>query len=100
MACVETERPGAGSSQIGDMSDGSKRMSDVAGKLADVGALGDGGGQGHSSSANADPFRRAGPSFRGMTNRRVRESSPGGLYLDLFAGARSGVGRLAVDLQR
>ena len=40
---LEAERAGAGASQIGDMADRSKRMGDVAGEAADVGAFGDGG---------------------------------------------------------
>ena len=46
MAEVEGERPSAGTPEIGNVPHGSKRMGDVAGKGADVGALGDGCGEG------------------------------------------------------
>ena len=43
---IEIKRAGACAAEHGDMTDGAERLRDVAGEAADVGALGDGGGEG------------------------------------------------------
>ena len=64
----EGERPGAGTPQHGDVADGSKRMGDVAGERADVGAFGDGGVR--VSARNRSSLRVRGSSFARRRERR------------------------------
>ena len=83
----ERERPGPRASQGNDVADGAERLGDVAGKAADVGALGDSRQERRFVAARRDE-----PEFVDRDLARLER--------DIFAGAGAGIGRLPFDLQR
>ena len=79
MACSRVNGPARVRLSIGDMADRSKRMGDVAGEAADVGAFGDGGGEGDFINrprelANPVRSRERGHRFDGRGRSRESES--------------------------
>src|SRR5687768_9839738 len=83
----QAERAGARPPQHNDMADGAGGAGDVAGQAADVGALGDGGGQRR--------FVRL-----GSEQAEFVDGDAARLHLDRLAGAGAGVSGLAADLER
>src|SRR6185503_4518102 len=75
------------------MADGSKGTGDVAGERADVGALGNGGGEG-------DFLKPVPTGFAGREERQLVNADSACLQIYRFASPRPRVRRLPADLER